>query len=176
MNKDIMDKYIKIGQIVNTHALKGDLKVNMYTENLDDIKKYSYIYLDLDDKKEKFEIEKIRFSKKQVLLKLKNINHINDAEKLKDKYIYINEEQLLKNNPLQDNEYYIKDLIGLNVLDQEGINIGKITEVLELNTDVYIVKNKEGKEILIPAIKRFIKKVNIKEKKMIVELGGLDEI
>ena len=56
------------------------------------------------------------------------------------------------------------------------MEIGKITEVLELNTDVYIVKNKEGKEILIPAIKRFIKKVNIKEKKMIVELGGLDEI
>lgn len=176
-----MNKDIKIGQIVNTHSLKGNIRVNMYTETLDDIKKYSYILISLknmDDDKEKikFEIEKIKYSKNQVILKLKGIENISEAEKFKNKYIYITEEQLKENNPLQDNEYYIKDLIGLDVINQEGEKIGTLSDVLELNTDVYIVKRNSGKDILIPAIKQFVKKVNIKENKMIVSLGGLDEI
>lgn len=176
-----MNKDIKIGQIVNTHSLKGNIKVNMYTETLEDIKKYSYIFISLknmdeDKEKIKFEIEEIKFLKNQVILKLKGIEDISEAEKLKNKYIYITEEQLKKNNPLKNNEYYIKDLVGLDVINEKGEKVGILSEVLELNTDVYVVKRSFGKDILIPAIKQFVKKVNIEENKMLVSLGGLDEI
>lgn len=176
-----MNKDIKIGQIVNTHSLKGNIKVNMYTETLEDIKKYSYIFISLknmdeDKEKIKFEIEEIKFLKNQVILKLKGIEDISEAEKLKNKYIYITEEQLKKNNPLKNNEYYIKDLVGLDVINEKGEKVGILSEVLELNTDVYVVKRSFGKDILIPAIKQFVKKVNIEENKMFVSLGGLDEI
>lgn len=171
-----MEEYINIGKVVNTHALKGLLKANVYTENLLDIQKYPYIYLSKNGKDfKKYEIIEAKESKNQVILNLKDVENIDEAESLKNYNIYIKNTELEKYNPLDQNEWYIKDLIGLEVYDEENNHIGILKEVLELNTDVYIIKTLD-KEILIPAIKQYVKKVDIENNKMIVNLGNLDEI
>lgn len=171
-----MEEYINIGKVVNTHALKGLLKANVYTENLLDIQKYPYIYLSKNGKDfKKHEIIEVKESKNQVILKLKDVENIDEAESLKNYNIYIKNTELEKYNPLDQNEWYIKDLIGLEIYDEKNNHIGILKEVLELNTDVYIIKTLD-KEILIPAIKQYVKKVDIENNKMIVNLGNLDEI
>lgn len=171
-----MEEYINIGKIVNTHALKGLLKANVYTEKLLDIQKYPYIYLSKNGNEYiKYEIVEIKESKNQVILNLKGIEDIDEAEKLKNYNIYIKNSELKEFNPLSENEWYIKDLIGLDVYDEKGNHIGILKEVLELNTDVYVIKTLD-KEILIPAIKQYVKTVDIENNKMIVNLGNLDEI
>lgn len=171
-----MEEYINIGKVVNTHALKGLLKANVYTENLLDIQKYPYIYLSKNGKDfKKYEIIEAKESKNQVILNLKDVENIDEAESLKNYNIYIKNTELEKYNPLDQNEWYIKDLIGLEVYDEKNNHIGILKEVLELNTDVYIIKTLD-KEILIPAIKQYVKKVDIENNKMIVNLGNLDEI
>lgn len=171
-------EYIKIGQIVKTHSLDGSVKANMYTETLDDIKKYN-IYLNIGlskDSYKKMNLVNVRKIKNQLILNFEDITTVEEAQKLKNKYIYITDEEMREKNVLNQNEYFIKDLIGLDVYDENNNLVGKISEVLELATDVYVIKQENKKDLLIPAIKEFIKEINIKEKTMKVKIGNLNEI
>ena len=97
-----------------------------------------------------------------VILKLAGVNDRNAAEAMKNKDVFITEEDLQE---LPEDTFYIRDLIGLEVVDAEtGDNIGKLKDVLQpSNQDVYVVKRAEGSDVLIPAVSEFIKEVNVKE-------------
>lgn len=159
-----MTKHIQVGKIINTHGIKGDVKIMPLTEDKNRFKKLEYIYI--EGIEEKMFIEKVWFKKNFPILKLKGYNNINDVLKFKEKYLLIDETQKVE---LSEDEYFIYDMIGLEVYDNEKNKIGAIKDVLKPGAnDVYVVKN-GNKEYLIPAAKEFIKKVDIEAGKMIIQ-------
>ena len=153
-----------IGKIVNTQGVHGEMRVIPTT---DDITRFELLESVFIDKKE-YEIEKVRYHKQFVLLKLKGIDDMTAAERYKTKEVRIPEEWAL---PCEEDEYYIKDLFGMKVVDEEGSEIGEIKDVMFTGAnDVYIIKPKSGKDILIPAIKECVLKVDTENKVMHIHL------
>lgn len=163
-----MQDFFEIGQVVNTVGLKGDIKINPFTDNLEQFDKGKKIILEKNKNQTEFEIEQVRFHKLQVILKLKGIDIIEEAEKLRNSYVIVKRKD---KEELPDNTYYIVDLIGLNVYLEDNTLLGEITDVFPTGSnDVYVVKTEEGKQILLPAIKDVVKEVNLSENKMIINL------
>lgn len=163
--------HFTIGKVTGTHGIKGTLRVFPTT---DDPKRYELldkVTFDLNGKKEDFTIQKVAYQKNMILLTVKEIEDINIAEKYKGAKIEIPDDCAL---PLEENEYYIRDLYDCDVYTTEGEYLGKINDIyFTAANDVYSVKDTEHpekKEILIPAVKDMIKEVDIQEKKMTVEL------
>ncbi len=161
-------EYLEIGQIVNTQGLKGEVKINPFTDNVKRFDKLKKIYVEKNNSKQKLEIEKIRYVKNIVIAKFKGLNIIEDVQDLKGKYIFIDEEDKLD---LPQDTYYITDLIGAKVLDNStNKEIGTITDVFSTGSnDVYVVKSLD-KEILIPAIKQVVLNVDIESKIITINL------
>lgn len=163
-----MEEYFKIGQIVNTNGLKGVVKVKPFTDDITKFERLGTIYIDKNGSLAEFTIEKVRYNKNMVMLKLKGIDSIEEAESLKNFYIKINRQD---EEELPEDSYYIVDLLKCEVLTEEGTFLGNIVDIFPTGSnDVYVVKNEEGKEILLPAIGEVIKKVDIKNRKITVKL------
>lgn len=148
---------IKIGKIVNAVGLKGELKVYSYSDYKERFEELDNIFAGADQKE--YEIENVRYQKEMVILKLAGVSDRNAAEEMKDKDLFIAENDLRE---LPEGTFYIKDLIGLAVIDATSqTEIGKVKDVTQ-NTpqDIYVVESKNGSEVLIPAVKEFIKEIN----------------
>lgn len=156
---------IKIGKIVNAVALRGEVKIYNYSD-------YKERYEELDTVivgNKEYEIENVRYQKEMVIVKFKGVNDRNGAEALKEKDIFITEDDL---RVLPEDTFYIRDLIGCKVYDETSEKeIGEIKDVLQ-NTaqDLYQVKTAGGSEVLIPAVAQFVKSVSIEERLVTVTL------
>lgn len=154
---------IKIGRIVNAVALRGEVKVYNYSG-------YRERYEELDSilvEDKEYKIEKVRYQQEMVILKLQGVNDRNAAEALKNRDVYITEEDLVE---LPEDTFYIRDLIGLKVVDDSGV-IGVMKDVLQPSAqDVYVIKTDGGQELMVPAVKEFVKEINLKEGYVKVEL------
>mgnify|MGYP001108841038 CR=1 FL=1 len=163
-----MDKYFEIGQIVNTNGLKGFVKVKPFTDDIKEFETFETIYVQKKTELIEFKIESVRYAKNMVLLKLKGIDDIDSAEALRNLYIKVSRKQLPE---LQENSYYIVDLLECEVVTAEGEILGKMDDVFNTGSnDIYVVKNEKGKQILLPAIKEVIKNVDIPNRKITVKL------
>ena len=163
-----MDEYLEIGQIVNSYGIKGFLKVVPFTDDITRFEKLKTVYIQYKNNLEEVEIEEVKFHKNLVLLKVKGVNTIEDTLKYKNCYLKINRKDAVV---LPEDTYFIVDLIGTKVYDQDENNIGTIIDVFPTGSnDVYVVKNELGKQILLPAISSVIKQVDIPNKKMKVNL------
>ena len=163
-----MQEYLEVGQIVNTNGLKGLLKVNPFTDDITRFERLKTIFIEHKKELLEFEIESVRYQKKQVLLKLKGIDTIEEAEKYREDYLKINRN---KEEKLPEDTYYIVDLIGLDIYTEGGELLGKLDDIFSTGSnDVYVVKNSEGKQILLPAISDVIKNIDLKQKKIVVNL------
>jgi 16S rRNA processing protein rimM len=161
-------EYIEIGQIVNTNGLKGVVKVNPFTDDISKFEDLKYVYIQLKSELKKVKIEQVRYNKNQVLLKLEGIDSIEEAEKYRNFYLKTEKES---QEDLGEDTYYIVDLIGLDVYSDKNEYLGKIEDVFPTGSnDVYVVKDNLGKQILIPAIADVVKEVDLKNKKMIINL------
>lgn len=165
--------YLEIAQIVNTHGLRGNVKANVFSEEVENIAKYNRLYIKTKEGFKKYTVEKMQFSKKQAIIKFLEIKTKEQAEEYKNKYIYIDKLDL---EPLEQDAYYIVDLIGLEVFDEKTSNyIGTLESVEQTApTDVYVIKRKNEKDLLLPAVSRYVKKVDINNKKMIVSLENYE--
>lgn len=162
-----MNNLLEIGQIVNTYGIKGFIKVVPLVDYKEQFKDFHKIYIDLNKENDEFLIEEVKFSKDLVLLKLEGIETIEQAENFRNKYIKIKREDI----KLEKGAHFIVDLLGLEVYTDDGILLGNIKEVLQPGcNDVYIIKNNENKEILIPVIPDVVKKIDIENHKVIVHL------
>lgn len=163
-----MEEYFEIGQIVNTSGLKGILKIKPFT---DDIKKFSNlktIYIKTKSGLTEFKIEQVRYVKNMVMLKLAGIDTVEEAEKYRNLYIKILRNQ---EEELEEGSYYVVDILGCKVNTDANQELGKIVDVFQTGSnDVYVVKDEQGKQILLPAIKQVIKNVDIKNKIITVHL------
>ena len=145
---------IPTGQIVNTHGLKGYVKVLPWADSPDVLTDFDRFFIDGKE----FAAQYAAVQKTTVLLKLRGIDTVEDAALLRGKEICIARED----TELPEGTVFICDLIGLNVLSQDG-EIGKITDVLTMpGNDVYVVKGK-GTEYLIPVVKEFVHEINVEE-------------
>lgn len=163
-----MEGYLEIGQIVNTNGLKGFLKVKPLTDDITRFEKLKTIYIQKAKELIEFKIQEVKYNKQSVLLKLEGIDDITEAEKYKNFYIKISKENAVE---LEKNSYFIVDIIGCQVHTDENEYLGNVVDVFQTGSnDVYTLKNSEGKEILIPAIKEVIKNVDIKNKKIVIHL------
>lgn len=151
-----METLMEIGQIVNTYGIKGFVKVQPFTDNIRRFEDLKQIYLQLKKGLETFEIEEIKYHKQMVLLKLKGIDDINEAEKYRNCYLKIERKDAVN---LPEDTYFIADLLEMEVTTEEGEMLGKIADVYPTGSnDIYVVKNEQGKQILLPAIRASRKK------------------
>jgi 16S rRNA processing protein RimM len=169
-----MLEYLIIGQLVNTHGVKGEMKATVLTDDPGRFKMLKWVYIDKNGTLEKYNIESVKFFKQFVILKFESINDIDAAQKLKGLYLKVDRAHAIK---LPKNSYFITDLIGLQVYDENNILLGILQDIIQTGSnDVYIVRSGDGKEILIPALKSVVREIKIEEGKILVTLpeGLLD--
>jgi len=160
--------YLELGQIVNVKGLKGEVKVNSFTEDPNRFETLKNVLIKTKKDMKEYEIENIAYSKSQVVLKFVGIDTVEQAEALRNSYILIDRKAL---GELPEGVYYIADLIGLEVYTESGELLGKVDDIFETGSnDVYVVKNDLGQSKLLPGIDEVIKEINLPEGKIIVNL------
>ena len=166
---------IKIAKIVNAVGLRGEVKVYNYSDDRERFEDLEEIIV--SGKQETVrKIQGVRYQGNMVILKLEGVNDRNAAEALKESDVYITEDDLRE---LPEDTFYVRDLIGMKVID-EGVygEIGTLRDVIQnTSQDVYAVRTREGKDILIPAVKDFIKEVDMEGRVIRTTLipGFIDE-
>ena len=164
-----MDRY-KIGKIVNAVGLKGEVKVYNYSDYKERFEEIETVFVEDIE----YRILNARYMKDVAILKLEGVEDRNGAEALKDKDLYITENML---RTLPEDTYYIKDLIGIKVIDMDGQYVGIISDVLKNSAqDLYEIELENKKKFLLPAVEEFVLNINMEEKTMQVKLieGLLD--
>lgn len=167
-----MEKYFRVGVITNTHGLKGEVKVFPTTDDINRYKKLKEVIINPENENIKLKISSVRFFKNLAIVKFDGINDINDVEKYKGKDLYVTRENAV---PLEENEYYIADLIDMDVFDEQDKKIGILYDVMQTGAnDVYVIKMDNDKELLLPVIDETILDVDVENKKMKIHiLDGL---
>lgn len=160
MRNDILE----IGQVVNTHGIRGEIKIQPWCDDPMIFNEIEYIYID----GKKYDMVKSRLHKNCIIAAVESINNINEAELLKNKIVTVPREAL---GELPEGTYYIADLLGLEVRTNDGKILGKIDDVIRTGSnDVYQVKRQGKKDILIPVIDEAVNEVNIDAGYVIVTL------
>lgn len=163
-----MEKMFQVGVISSTHGVRGEVKVYPTTDDVKRFKKLKEVILDTGREMKTLEIESVKFFKQFAILKFKGIDNINDIEKYKGKSLFVDREHAVR---LRKDEYFIADMIGMQVVTDEGEDFGILKEVIETGAnDVYIIDTKEHGEILIPAIKQCILHVDVEQGIMQIHL------
>ena len=167
-----MEDLLKVGVITTTHGVRGEVKVYPTTDDPRRFRRLKEVVLDTGKEKMNLEIEGVKFFKQFVILKFKGLDNINDIEKYRQKSLYVTRKNAVR---LQRDEYFIADLIGLNVQDEDGKELGTVKDVIETGAnDVYEVEMADGKSLLLPAIKQCILNVDVENGTMqVYVLEGL---
>ena len=169
-----MEQMLRVGVITSTHGIRGEVKVFPTT---DDAKRFKTLKKVILDGREPLElsIEQVKFFKNMVILKFKGYDNINDVETWRQRDLLITRDQAVE---LKEDEYFITDLIGLTVVNEEEAVLGRVKDVLETGAnDVYVVELAGGKELLLPAIKDCILNVDLEGGRMKVHvLDGLMDL
>lgn len=162
-----MEDLLKVGVITTTHGIRGEVKV-FPTTDAERFLDLHYVMLDTGRDFRSLDIQNVKFFKNLVILKFKGIDNINDIEMYKQRELWVPREEAQE---LEEDEYYIGDLIGMEVLLEDGSKFGELKDVMETGAnDVYIVETKEGEEVLLPAIKDCILDVDVENNTMTVHL------
>ncbi|MGG0718855.1 ribosome maturation factor RimM [Robertmurraya massiliosenegalensis] len=165
-----MEKWFNVGKIVNTHGIKGEVRVISKTDFAEE--RYTPgnpLYLFMPDAKEPVEliVATHRVHKNFDLLTFKGYENVNEVETMKGGILKIRESQL---TGLEEDEFYFHEIIGCHVFTTNGEELGKVREILTPGAnDVWVVKGKGGKDILIPYIEQVVKKVDLKEQVILIE-------
>lgn len=149
---------LRLGQITNAVGLKGELRVYPYTDYKEKFEEIEYVLME----DVKYPIEGVRYLKNMTVLKLTGINDRTTAEKCKGKNLFIFQKDA---PPLPEDTYYVKDLIGLRVLDETGRELGKLKDVIQNNAqDLYEVEPTSGENsFMVPAVEEFVLSIDLKE-------------
>lgn len=165
---------LEIGKIVNTHGLRGEVKVVTWTDSPEDFENIEYAYVKTRNGEERLDIAGVKYQKGNVILRFKQITDINEAEKYKNLILYTTRDMF----ELQEGAHFIADLIGLSVVDVEtGDKIGVIADVFNTGSnDIYDIKREGKKNLLIPVIDDVVKEIDIENGTVTVYImEGLDD-
>ena len=163
-----MEQLLQVGVISSTHGIRGEVKIFPTTDDVKRFKKLKKVILDTGREHLPLEVESVKFFKQFAIVKFKGIDNINDIEKYKGKSLLVDRENAVK---LRKDEYFIADMIGLQVYTEDGEAFGVLKDVLETGAnDVYIIDSPKHGEVLVPAIKQCILDVDIEGQKMTIHL------
>ncbi|NLP00744.1 MAG: 16S rRNA processing protein RimM [Clostridiaceae bacterium] len=171
----MLKDYLAVGKVVNTHGIKGELKVIPITSDISRFDYLLFVTANYGGTFKEFRVIGCRIHKGFVLIRLKGIDTMSDAEKLKGQELFVHRKHAVE---LEEDEYFICDLIGIDVYEEDKL-LGQLTDVLETGSnDVYIVQDSNMREILIPALKSVVESIDIEGKRMQVKLpeGLIDDI
>lgn len=158
----MINDFLSIGKITKTHGLRGEVKVISFSEDVSRFKKLKKVYIDGRE----VAIKGCKLQSDRAVLRLEGVDTIEEAEKYKNKYLYVEREEAVE---LPEDEYYIGDLIGCTVYDTNGIELGSVYDVLQTGSnDVYWVK-KDKEELLIPTLKEIVVNVDVASDKIIIK-------
>ena len=162
-----MEQFLQVGVISSTHGIRGEVKVFPTTDDAARFKKLKKVLLDTGKEQLELEVQSVKFFKQFVIVKFKGIDNINDIEIYKGKSLLVPREDAVA---LGKDEYYIADLIGMEVFTEEG-RLGVLKDVMETGAnEVYIIDSDRHGEVLIPATKQCILDVDIEGRKMKIHL------
>ena len=170
-----MEEFLQVGVITATHGIHGEVKVFPMTDDIKRFKKLKEVYLDTGKERKLLHVVSCKFVKNQPVLKFKEFTNINEVEMYKRKGLFVTRDQAV---PLEKDEYFIADLIGLEAESDEGEDLGELSDVLQTGAnDVYVLSKEGTDDILLPAIKECVKEVDLENGKIIVHLlPGLREL
>ena len=172
-----MEDLLKVGVITTTHGVRGEVKVFPTTDDAERFLDIEYVLLDTGKELRRLNIQNVKFFKNLAILKFEGIDNINDIEQYKGCSLFVSREDAVA---LEEDEYFIADLIGMEVYTNENPEelFGTLKDVIETGAnEVYLVESKTHGEVLIPAIRQCILSVDVKAQKMQVHLlnGLLDQ-
>jgi len=163
----LRQEILSIGKILNFHGIKGEVKVGFTEGNEKVLSEVNEIYAEKNSKPIRLEIENLRFHKKFAIIKFKDINSIDEAVELKGSFLKLPKENLIKY--LEEDEFYISDLVGLKVYDMEEECLGEVSGVMNIKQqDTLFIKTASGKERLLPFTKKFVPEVSLKQGRITV--------
>ena len=163
-----MKERLEVGQIVNTFGIKGFVKIYPYVDDISRFDNLKKVHIKSKKDEKELQIEEVKYQKNMVLVKFKGIERIEDAEKLKSYYVEIDRADAI---PLEEGQYFIADLLGLDVYLDTGEKLGILEDIYNTgSSDIYVVKNELGKQFLLPYIDDVIKQINLDEGKIIVHI------
>lgn len=170
-----MEDFFKVGVITSPHGIRGEVKVFPTTDDPARFKKLKEVFLDTGKERIVLHIAQVKLFKQFVILKFREYDSINEVENFRKKELWISRSQAV---PLQKDEYFIADLIGISVELEDGRMLGVLKDVIQTGAnDVYVVECTDGREVMIPAIKDCILSVDVEEGRMVVHLlKGLMEL
>ena len=157
-----MKKFLTIGEITKPHGIKGEVKVFPLTDDIQRFKKLKRVFIDGQEVK----ISYVTVGHDRAILRLEGVDNVEDAEKLRKKLLVVPREEAVR---LEEDAYFIEDLKDCTVYDEEGLELGKVAEVIQTGAnDVYWIK--KPKELLIPAIRDVVLSVDVEAEKIIIKL------
>lgn len=163
-----MEQFLKVGVITSVHGIRGEVKVFPTTDDPRRFKKCREVLVDPDQEKKILEIEHVKFFKQFAIIKFKGFENPDEIMPYKGRELYVTRENAV---PLGEDEYYIADLIGIQVSDENDTILGILEDVIETGAnDVYSVRTDEGREILLPAIRECILEVDVENRRMKVHV------
>lgn len=171
-----MEQLLRVGVITTTHGIRGEVKVFPTTEDIHRFDDLDEVILQNKREQLTLHVEHVKYFKNIVIVKFKEYNNINDVEMFRKCDLFVTRENAV---PLEEGEYFICDIIGAQVKNEEDGNvIGKVKDVLETGANlVFLIESNEGKELLFPSIPECIKKVDVEKMEVIAHvMPGLMEL
>lgn len=169
------DQLISVAKILGFHGISGELRAGFTKGHERKLHGLGSAFIEIDDKFKEFVVQSIRFHKKNLLIKFKEINSINEAEKYKNSFIYVSKEYMAKS--LENDEFFITDLIGMAAFNKNDELIGYICEVSDNGaTDILSIESvkEKNKHFLVPFVKDLVPELDIKNKKILInDIEGL---
>jgi len=159
---------LEVGQIVNTFGIKGFVKIYPYVDDISRFDNLKKVHIKSKNNDKELQIEEVKYQKNMVLVKFKGIETVENAEKLRNSFVEIDRADAI---PLEEGQYFIADLLGLDVFLDTGEKLGVLEDIYNTgSSDIYVVKNELGKQFLLPYIDEVIKQINLEEGKIIVHI------
>ena len=159
---------LQVGVITQTHGIRGEVKVFPTTDDVSRFKKLKEVIMDNGKERQNMEIEGVKFFKQYAIVKFRGYDSINDIEKYKNAKLYVTRDKAVR---LKKDEYFIADLIGMDVVTEEGERFGRMKDVMVTGAnDVYVVDREDGTEVLLPAIRECVKNIDMEQGQITVHI------
>ena len=161
------DNLISIAKILNFHGIKGEAKIGFTKGRENQIEALKKVFAKKEGQYSELNVSSVRFHKHFAIIKFKEFQTVNDVEEFKGCDLYLSKEEV--EETLANDEYLISDLIGMDVYDEDGSCVGKITAIGEnLANDLLSVKDGNGKEHLVPFVKEIVPVVDLQGRKVVI--------
>ena len=168
--ENFLKTHLECGKIINTHGINGVVKAESWCDSPEILASLEKVFILENGKMKKYKINSASVFKRFVLLELVGVTTVEDAEKLREKILYLERDDL----ELEDGEVFIADLIGLPVIDADsGIEYGKVTDVINAGaSDIYVIDTPNG-EAMMPAVKEYVESIDLEKGVFVRPIEGM---